>query len=199
MVAKLYPQPASNPQYSSIVSDRQYARLVALRDSAVAAGATAHVLGEDADADAATRVLAPTLLTGVDDGMAVMRQEIFGPLLPLLPYDSLDEAIAYVASRPHPLALYVFDEDRSIVDAVLARTQAGGVSVNETILHIAQHHLPFGGAGPSGMGAYHGEDGFRTFSRMKPVFRQARFNPVGMLNPPYGRVFQRMMKLLLRD
>ena len=143
------------------------------------------------------RVLAPTLLTGVDDRMTVMQQEIFGPLLPLLPYDALDQALDYVNAHPQPLALYVFDERSDTVDHVLERTRAGGVSVNDTILHIAQHDLPFGGVGPSGMGAYHGEDGFRTFSRMKPVFRQARFNLVGLLNPPYGGTFRWMLRLLL--
>ncbi|GAA0709298.1 coniferyl aldehyde dehydrogenase [Dokdonella soli] len=196
MIAKLYPQPASNPQYASIATDRHYTRLVSLRDAAVAAGATAHTFG-DTDADIAARVFAPTLLTGVDDGMAVMQQEIFGPLLPLVPYDSLDEALAYIAVHPHPLALYVFDENRATIDTVLARTQAGGVTVNDTILHIAQHNLPFGGVGASGMGAYHGEDGFRTFSRMKPVFHQARWNAVGLLNPPYRDTFRRMLKILI--
>jgi coniferyl-aldehyde dehydrogenase len=196
-VRALYPQFAANAQYASIVTDRQYARLSALRDDAVAAGATAHALVETAP-DAATRVLPPVLLTGVDDRMAVMQQEIFGPLLPLLPYDSIDEAIAYVAAHPHPLALYVFDDDGATVDRVLRNTLAGGVSVNDTILHIAQHNLPFGGVGASGMGAYHGEDGFRTFTRMKPVFRQARFNSVGLLNPPYRGTFRRLLSLLLR-
>jgi len=196
-VQALYPQFAANRQYASIASDRQYARLAALRDEAVAAGATAHALVEAAP-DAAARVFPPVLLTGVDERMAVMQQEIFGPLLPLVPYDSLDEAIAYVAARPHPLALYVFDEDRATVEAVLARTLAGGVTVNDTILHIAQHALPFGGVGASGMGAYHGEEGFRTFSRIKPVFRQARWNTVGLLNPPYRGTFRRLLGLLLR-
>jgi coniferyl-aldehyde dehydrogenase len=193
-IAQRYPQPASNPQYASIASDRHYARLSALRDAAVAAGAKAHVFG---DADATTRVFPPTLLTDVDDGMEVMRQEIFGPLLPIVPYDRIDQAIAYVAARPHPLALYVFEENRATIDQILVHTLAGGVSVNDTLLHIAQHHLPFGGVGASGMGAYHGEQGFRTFSRMKPVLRQARWNAIGLLNPPYRDMFRRMTKILL--
>ncbi len=196
MVGKLYPQFTSNPQYSSIVSDRQYARLASLRDDAVAAGATAHVLAES-PVTPGSRVFPPVLLTGANDASSVMQQEIFGPLLPLVPYDCLDDAIAYIAARPHPLALYVFDDDRATVDTVLKRTSAGGVTVNDTILHIAQHDLPFGGVGASGMGAYHGEDGFRTFSRMKPIFRQARWNTVGLLNPPYRDVFRRMLKILV--
>jgi coniferyl-aldehyde dehydrogenase len=138
------------------------------------------------------------LLTNVHDAMPVMREEIFGPLLPLVPYDTLDEAIAYVAARAHPLALYLFETDSARIDAVLARTHAGGVSVNDTLYHIAQHGLPFGGVGASGMGGYHGEAGFRTFSHLKPVFRQARWNGAGLLNPPYGARFRRMLDLLLK-
>ena len=196
-VARMYPQLAQGEQYASIVSDRQYRRLAALRDDALAAGAQAHALGDAGD-DAERRRLVPQLLTGVSDAMDVMREEIFGPLLPLVPYDTLDEAIAYVAAHPHPLALYLFEQDRARIDAVLARTLAGGVSVNDTLYHIAQHGLPFGGVGASGMGGYHGEAGFRTFSHIKPVFRQARLNGTGLLNPPYGARFRRMLALLLK-
>ena len=108
--------------------------------------------------------------------MAVMREEIFGPLLPLVPYDTLDEAIAYVARASASAGAVLFERRRAPIDAVLARTHAGGVSVNDTLCHIAQHGLPFGGVGASGMGGYHGEAGFRTFSHMKPVFHQARLN-----------------------
>lgn len=197
VTAAMYPQLAQNPQYTSIVSDRQYQRLAGLRDAALAAGARLHPLSDAAD-DPARRLLPPQLLSAVTDDMAVMREEIFGPLLPLLPYDSLDEAIAWVAARPHPLALYLFEQDRALVDKMLAHTTAGGVSVNDTLYHIAQHGLPFGGVGASGMGGYHGEAGFRTFSHMKPVFRQARLNGAGLLNPPYGGRFRRMLDLLLR-
>ena len=168
-----------------------------LRDGAVAAGATAHALAPTSD-DSARRRMTPTLLTGVEDGMDIMREEIFGPLLPLVPYDSVDDAIAYIAARPRPLALYLFDRDSERIRSVLARTCSGGVTVNDTLFHIAQHGLPFGGTGASGMGGYHGEAGFRTFSHMKPVFRQARFNATGLLDPPYGARFATMLRLLLR-
>ncbi|NCT66252.1 MAG: coniferyl aldehyde dehydrogenase [Rhodanobacteraceae bacterium] len=194
LVARLYPRLPENPHYASIASPRHYARLAALRDGALAAGATAIALGE---ADAEAGIFPPTLLLGVDDTMAVMREEIFGPILPLLPYDTLDEALAYVGAHPHPLALYLFDDERATVERVLAKSQAGGVTVNDTLLHIAQHDLPFGGVGASGIGAYHGEEGFRTFSRLKPVFHQARWSPVGWLNPPYGARFRRLLKVLL--
>ncbi len=196
--ARLYPQPGDNAQYASIVSDRQYQRLTSLRDQAVAAGARAVALGDEPADAAQRRRLLPTLLSGVNEQMAVMQEEIFGPLLPLLPYDSLDEAIAYVAAHPHPLALYLFEQDGALVEQVLARTIAGGVTVNDTLYHIAQHGLPFGGVGPSGMGGYHGEAGFRTFSHLKPVFRQARLNGTGLLNPPYGARFRRMLSLMLK-
>ncbi len=194
---RLYPGLPSNTQYASIVSERHRARLLALRDDAVAAGARVHALGNP-DADAGPRVVLPILLSNVHDGMQVMQQEIFGPLLPLLPYDTLDGALEYIASHPHPLALYVFEEDRSTIDRILERTQAGGVTVNDTILHLGQHRLPFGGAGASGIGAYHGETGFRTFSRMKPVMYQARWNAVGLFNPPYGKLTRALLKVLIR-
>ncbi|MFZ0871238.1 MAG: coniferyl aldehyde dehydrogenase [Rhodanobacter sp.] len=197
VAATMYPQLGHSTQYASIASDRQYQRIVALRDRALGAGARVHPLSE-ATEDPLRRLLPPQLLSDVNDGMDVMREEIFGPLLPLVPYDSIDDAIAYVAAHPHPLALYLFEQDQALIDSVLARTVAGGVSVNDTLYHIAQHGLPFGGVGASGMGGYHGEAGFRTFSHLKPVFRQARFNGAGLLNPPYGVRFRRMLDLLLK-
>jgi coniferyl-aldehyde dehydrogenase len=197
VAARMYPQLGHSTQYASIASDRQYQRIVALRDRAVSAGARVHALSGATD-DPARRLLPPQLLSDVNDSMDVMQEEIFGPLLPLVPYDSIDEAIAYVAAHPHPLALYLFEQNQALIDSVLARTVAGGVSVNDTLYHIAQHGLPFGGVGASGMGGYHGEAGFRTFSHLKPVFRQARFNGAGLLNPPYGARFRRMLDILLK-
>jgi len=200
--ARFYPDIARNDQYASIISDRQHERLTGLRDQAIAAGARAEALGGGSSGGgvdpAQPRRLLPTLLTGVQDDMAVMQEEIFGPLLPVVTYDTLDDAIAYVSARPHPLALYLFERDRGAIEKVLARTIAGGVTVNDTLYHIAQHHLPFGGVGPSGSGGYHGQAGFRTFSHLKPVFRQARLNGTGLLNPPYGARFRRMLDLLLQ-
>ena len=194
--ARLYPDFQARGQYASVVNDAQYARLVGWRDEAVQAGATAHAL-VDAQVQG-ERMMPPTVLTGVDASSSVMREEIFGPLLPLVPYDHLEQAMQFIDQHPHPLALYLFEEDRALQRQVLERQLAGGVSINDTLYHIAQHHLPFGGVRESGIGAYHGEAGFRTFSKMKPVFRQARFNGVALLNPPYGARFRSMMKLLLR-
>lgn len=195
-VGRMYPDLAHNRQYASIISDRQYARLAGLRDAARDAGAQLHTLADGVD-DAARRLLAPRLVTGVDDGMAIMREEIFGPLLPLVPYDTMDGALAHIGAHAQPLSMYVFERDRALVDEILARTRAGGVSVNDTLFHIAQHELPFGGVGASGMGGYHGEAGFRTFSHLLPIFHQARWNAAGWLSPPYGARFRTLVRWLL--
>jgi acyl-CoA reductase-like NAD-dependent aldehyde dehydrogenase len=142
--------------------------------------------------------MAPCLLTGVTPDMRVMQDEIFGPLLPLVPYRTLDEALVFVNARPRPLALYVFDHDANTVERVLAETVSGGVTVNETILHIAQEDLPFGGVGASGMGEYHGRAGFETFSKRKAVFFQSRFSGLKLFRPPYGPRFEALARFLFR-
>jgi len=195
-VARMYPDLADNDDYSAVARERDHQRLSALRDEAVAAGAIAHEL---AGGDAATRRFPPTLLTEVPPSARVMQEEIFGPILPLVACDTIDDAITHVSARPRPLALYLFARDRATIDRVLDRTCAGGVCVNDTLLHLGQHSLPFGGIGASGMGAYHGEHGFRRFSHMKPVFAQARINAIGWLEPPYRERFARLLRLLLRN
>ncbi len=195
--AALYPELPRNPDYTSVASDRHFARLQALAAEAQRDGATAVPLS-DMPPDAATRRFPPLLLTGVHDGMRVMQEEIFGPLLPVVGYRDLDEAIGYINAHPRPLALYLFERERAAIDQVMQRTVAGGVSVNDTLLHIAQDDLPFGGVGASGMGAYHGEHGFATFSKMKPIFEQSTLNGLGLFKPPYGRTFERMIRLLVR-
>jgi coniferyl-aldehyde dehydrogenase len=127
-----------------------------------------------------------------------MSEEIFGPVLPIVVYDDVDEACRFIAARPHPLALYPFSHDRKTIDRVLERTRSGGVAVNDTLLHCVQEELPFGGVGASGMGAYHGEAGFRTFSHARSVFHQARLNGAGMTRPPYGSRMNRLLSMLLR-
>ncbi len=198
-VAKMYPQILTTPDYSSIVSARHYERITGYLEDAKAQGAVAESLaGHGESPDPQTRRIPPIALTGVTDGMRVMQEEIFGPLLPIVGYSTVDEAVAYVNARPRPLALYVFDEDNERIDSVLARTTAGGVTINDTLYHIAQESLPFGGVGPSGMGQYHGHEGFLTFSKMKPVFRQSRLNGVGLFNPPYGARTAKMIAMLKR-
>jgi acyl-CoA reductase-like NAD-dependent aldehyde dehydrogenase len=126
-----------------------------------------------------------------------MQEEIFGPILPIRTYETLDEAIAYVNDHPRPLALYLFDHDQKRIDKVLRETIAGGVCVNETMLHIAQDDLPFGGVGPSGMGHYHAKEGFDAFTKKKPIFYQSRINGSALLRPPYGPKIDFALKLLL--
>ena len=140
------------------------------------------------------RKLPPVALLDVDDRMAVTRDEIFGPLLPIVPYRHVDEAVAYVNARPRSLALYWFGRNAANRDAVLAATVAGGVTVNDCLFHVAHEGLPFGGVGASGHGRYHGEHGFRTFSHDKAVLIQSRWSGTGMMAPPYGRTFDRLAK-----
>ena len=197
-VSRLYPQLRDNPDYTAIIDDRHRARLAGYIDEARSLGARVVELNAAGEDFSGSPKLAPTLLIGVPDDARVMREEIFGPVLPLVPYRKLTEAIAYVNARPRPLALYVFDHDRAAVNQVLAQTVSGGVSVNETILHLAQDDLPFGGVGPSGMGEYHGRAGFDAFSKKKSVFRQSRLNGLKLFRPPYGKRFETLLKLLSR-
>jgi coniferyl-aldehyde dehydrogenase len=133
-----------------------------------------------------------------DDDAAVMREEIFGPILPLKSYRSLDAAIAYINAHDRPLALYHFEHDAKKVRQVLEQTVSGGVTVNDCLMHIAQEGLPFGGVGPSGMGHYHGRDGFLTFSKQKAVFYQARLSSMALFKPPYGKFADFLVKFLSR-
>ncbi len=197
-VAALYPTLAANPDYTAIVDDRHRVRLAQLLDEALGKGATQFVINPAGEDLAGTGKCAPTLLTGVDDSMAVMREEIFGPILPVVSYRTLDDAIAFVNARPRPLALYVFEHENGAVEQVVRQTVSGGVTVNETILHIAQEELPFGGVGASGMGQYHGREGFATFSKRKAVFRQSNLNGLKLFRAPYGKRFESLVRLLLR-
>ena len=198
-VHDLYPQVSTNPDYTSIVNARHFARLTGLLDDARSKGARIMPLGEaGARTDTTPRRLVPTLVAGVTDDMAIMREEIFGPLLPIETYSTPDDAIARINARPHPLALYWFGADRRHCERMLRQTLAGGVTVNDTLWHFAHEGLPFGGVGASGSGQYHGEHGFITFSKAKPVYAQSRFAPTRLLYPPYGRVFERVLALLKR-
>ncbi len=198
-VRTLYPDGPSSTDYTSIINERHHARLTGLIDDARNRGARVFEVGPKA-ADAASRVrtLAPTLVLDVNDDMKIMQDEIFGPVLPVKTYRSLDEAIDYVNAHPRPLALYYFgrnDEDRS---KVLSRTTSGNVTINATLTHYAQEDLPFGGVGPSGMGAYHGIEGFRALSHAKGVFVQGRLNGAEMLRAPFGWLANMILRVLLR-
>ena len=193
----LYKDTAST-DYASIAHDRQYARLCSMVDEARAQGARVEALLARRDSSLPRR-MAPVAIIDAKESMRVLREEIFGPILPILPYRTLDDAIAYVNAHERPLALYVFDDDEVRRERLLARTASGGVTINDTLLHVGQEDLPFGGVGPSGMGRYHGPEGFRTFSQTRSVFRQRRLNGVSLLYPPYDRTLVRkMLALMLR-
>ena len=185
----MYPTLAGNPDYTSIISERHLQRLHALLTDASAHGATLHTINPAQESfDPAARKMAPVLVTGVTPAMRLMQEEIFGPILPIVGYDRFDDAIAYVNQRDRPLALYWFGNDTAHRERVLLETISGGVGINECLLHHSQQDLPFGGVGPSGQGAYHGQRGFNTFSKLKPIFIQSRFNAMGLVSPPYGKL-----------
>jgi coniferyl-aldehyde dehydrogenase len=194
----LYPNIGDNPDYTSILNDRHFKRLSGLVEDAKAKGARVIDLATRQPSGSQSRMFPPILLLDVTDDMAVMKEEIFGPILPVVTYDELDDAIAYVNARPRPLALYFFGADSESQRRVLERTTSGGVLINDTILHYAQDDLPFGGIGPSGMGAYHGAEGFKTMSHAKAVLRQARFNAVDLFRPPFGKAFDFLLNMQLR-
>jgi acyl-CoA reductase-like NAD-dependent aldehyde dehydrogenase len=202
--AALYPSLVDNRDYTSIVDDRHYGRLAGLVADARAKGARVDTVDPAGELGAGEigvrekRRMLPALVVDPPPEAALMREEIFGPILPVLPYDTLEAAIAFVAARPRPLALYYFDDDRARVDQVLRSTVSGGASINDTIFHFAQEGLPFGGVGESGMGSYHGYEGFRTFSHGKGVFLQARRNITDLLMPPYGARFRRLIGFAVR-
>src|SRR4029453_6321143 len=186
--AKLYPTLAGNRDYSSIVSDPHYARLAALIEDARASGARIIEINPAGEKlDPAMRKIAPTLVLDAGNGAAIAREEIFGPLFPVIGFEDVEEAIRYVNERPRPLALCWFGESPANRDRVLHGTLAGGLTVNGCLTHFAQESQPFGGVGESGYGTYHGEHGFRTFSKEKPVYYQSRLGLLPMLLPPYGK------------
>jgi coniferyl-aldehyde dehydrogenase len=197
-VAKMFPTIAKNPDYTSVVNDKHYARLRSYVDDAKTRGATVVELNPGSETlDPTARKMPPTLVLDATDEMLCMQEEIFGPVLPIVTYTRIEEAIAYVNAHPRPLALYYFGHGRAAIDRILAETTSGGVSINETLLHFAQEDLPFGGVGASGMGAYHSREGFRSLSMPKPVFRQSRINTTGLLRPPYGKLADRLLGFLI--
>ena len=207
-VAKLFPTIAGNPDYASIISPRHLARLRAMLEQAQAQGARVLPMGSDpaaavaptaATLDGATsRQMPPTLVLGATPAMQLMEKEIFGPILPVISYDRLDDAINTINAGPRPLALYWFGNSDAVRDEVLARTVSGGVSVNDTLMHIAHDNLPFGGVGDSGWGAYHGEQGYLRFCHQKSVLIQSRWSLGSVLYPPYGKRLDGVLKVLRR-
>ena len=194
-VAGMYPTLRDNPDYAAVINDRHHARLAAHLDDARAKGAELVEINPGNEDFNATnsRKLPLTLVLDPTDDMTVMQEEIFGPILPVKRYRRLDEAIDYVNRHDRPLGLYYFGSDGAEERALLDRTISGGVTVNDVIFHVSMEDLPFGGVGPSGMGSYHGQDGFRTFSHAKAIYRQPRIDVAKLagLRPPYGAALRR--------
>ncbi|WP_065615080.1 coniferyl aldehyde dehydrogenase [Pseudomonas moraviensis] len=194
-VKGFYPTLADNADYTAIINERQLARLNAYISDATSKGALLIPLFEQGQG----RRMPHSVLLNVSDEMSVMQDEIFGPLLPIVPYRDLEQAFAYINQRPRPLALYYFGYDKREQHRVLHETHSGGVCLNDTLLHVAQDDMPFGGIGPSGMGHYHGHEGFLTFSKAKGVLIKQRCNAARLIYPPYGTSIQKLIqKLFIR-
>ena len=187
-----------NPNFTSVVSDRQLQRIEAVLADARAKGATVTACAPQPSAG--NRQLPLHIVTGATPDMDVLKEELFGPVLPVVPYDSTDDAIRFINERPRPLALYCFSHDNAERDDLLRRTHSGGVSVNDWGWHAINHDAPFGGIGNSGIGNYHGEEGFRELSHARTVFQRRRWFPTQLFHPPYGSFVQRLsMKFFLGE
>ncbi|MFQ6370692.1 coniferyl aldehyde dehydrogenase [Shewanella sp. YIC-542] len=192
---RMYPKFSHNRDYSFIVNAHHRQRLLALLEDAISKGARCTPAYGNMETLSQQQKWPTLLLSGVTDDMLVMQQEIFGPILPVLGYESVSEALRYVQRHPKPLALYLLTFDASLQQQVLQQTHSGGVCINDALYHVAADDAPFGGIGPSGMGHYHGEEGFREFSHSRTVLIKGRLNPARLMQPPYQRWWQ---KLLLR-
>ena len=196
-VAAMYPKLVDNPDYTAVINAHHHKRLTGYVKDAEAKGAKIVRLNPASESFEGSNKFEPTIILGATDEMTVMQDQIFGPILPVHTYKDVSEALDYVNDHPRPLALYCFSHDDRQVTRVLTETTSGGVSINETMLHVAQDDLPFGGVGPSGMGAYHGREGFEAFSKKKPIFFQSRVNGTSLLRPPYGKAIDTLLGLLL--
>ena len=203
-VAQMYPSLLNNDEYTSVINDRHFQRLTGYLEEARERGENVipiNPANEDFSQQDGTHKIPPTLIAEPADDLKMMEEELFGPLLPIRTYKEFEETIDYVNSKPRPLAAYYFGEDNAEEDAVLKRTTSGGVCVNDVIMHIMQEDLPFGGVGPSGMGAYHGLEGFQTFSHAKSVYRQAKINvaKLGGMLPPYNKTTEKTINMQLKN
>lgn len=191
--SKMYPTLKDNDDYTAIVNDRQYQRLTSWIQDAKDKGAKLTEINPANEDLSAGRKLAPVIVQNMKSDMTIAEEELFGPILPIITYESMDEAIAYINDRPRPLALYFFGYDKNEQDHVLNNTHSGGVSVNDTLMHLAQEDMPFGGIGDSGMGHYHGKEGFITFSKAKAVHRKGRISTGSLAYPPYDNSIRKMI------
>ncbi|MCC5968506.1 MAG: coniferyl aldehyde dehydrogenase [Pararhodobacter sp.] len=196
-VKQAYPEGPAGRDYTWVFNDRHLSRLKGLLDDARTKGATILDIGHEGNS-APPRAMRPTVVLGVTDDMDIAHEEIFGPVLPVFTYTTTAEAIAFVDARPRPLALYYFGHDKAAQRQVLDGTTSGNVTINGTIMHVAQDDLPFGGVGASGIGAYHGIEGFRRLSHAKGIFVQGRWNATALLRAPFGKMAERIIAVFLR-
>lgn len=197
--AAMYPEGVNSDDYSSVINSRQYERLQVWLKDAAAKGARVLPCNEGKHQDDRRQRMTTHLLLDTTDEMTVMQSEIFGPLLPVIPYDSIDDAMDYIRQRPRPLALYLFSYDKPLQQRVIRQTHAGGMCINDSVFHVAADDAPFGGIGPSGMGHYHGFEGFKTFSKAKTVLTQGKFCSSTLMHPPYNKWIQKLIfKIFLR-
>ncbi len=196
--ARMYPRINGNPDYTSMVDARAYDLLQDWLKDAAEKGARIEKASDEVVGDGTYR-MPLHLVTQVTDDMVIMQKEIFGPILPVVPYDTMAEALAYVNQRPRPLSLYLFTYDRALQEHVTTHTHSGSMCINEALIQVGVDDLPFGGIGHSGMGHYHGNEGFKTFSKAKSVMSKGRLNSMRLMYPPYGKKIQRwLMKWLIR-
>ncbi len=188
----------NSPDLTTIIDERAFQRLCDALQEAQAKGATLVPLLSGVPWDAHTRKMAPHLVLNTPPDCALFTREIFGPILPVIGYTDLDAVVNSINAGPHPLAFYPFTHQTHIVDQLIKHVMSGGVGVNDALFHAAQHSMPFGGVGESGMGHYHGYEGFVTFSKMRPVFYQARVSGMRMLSPPYRQLADKYLKFLLK-
>lgn len=193
-VARLYPTLRNNPDYTAIINERQHARLQSWLQEAQAQGARITLCNPAKESFEGTRKMPLHLIEDAPETCRVMQDEIFGPLLPIKTYNYVTEAMATINAGPRPLALYLFSHDRTVQGVVLEQTHSGGVTINETLLHVAQDDMPFGGCGPSGMGHYHGYEGFLRLSHAKAVHMRGWFNSARLAYPPYGKFIHRLIE-----
>jgi coniferyl-aldehyde dehydrogenase len=188
----------NSPDYTSIIDQKSFERLNEALADAMQQGATLVTLAEGQVSTPGMRKMPPQLVLNVSDDMILLQREIFGPILPVIPYQDQQQVLDYINARERPLAFYPFTNDRQLQTLYLDHVMSGGVCVNDALLHPGQHDLPFGGVGASGMGHYHGYEGFVTFSKLRPVFYQAGFSTLKFLAPPYGKLADNMLNIILK-
>ena len=195
-VEKMFPSGLKdNDDYTSVVNKRHFDRLQSYIEDARAKGGEVVEINPAADdfSQQAHHKMAPHIVTDASDEMKVMQDEIFGPILPIKSYKDATDVVSYINAHPRPLGMYYFGKDAEEREYLLSNTTSGGVTVNDVVFHVAQEDLPFGGVGMSGMGAYHGKDGFNEFSHKKAVYTQTAVDLLGLVRPPYGEKFRRLI------